>query len=204
MGRSRDVGLLVGRSVLGGYLAVHGSQKLFGSFGGRGPEATAKGFESLGLRPGRVMATLAGSSELGGGALTALGLASPLGPVAIAGTMAVAATTHRANGALGQKGGFELPLTNLAGAVVLASTGPGRYSIDGLLGSRLPGWLRRLAVLGSLLGAATCIAMMLRPESGAPTRAEPEPEPEPESEPAGESEPEPEPAGESAPEGEAS
>jgi uncharacterized membrane protein YphA (DoxX/SURF4 family) len=30
----RNVGLLAARTVLGGYLAVHGAQKLFGSFGG--------------------------------------------------------------------------------------------------------------------------------------------------------------------------
>jgi putative oxidoreductase len=36
----RSVGLLTTRSVLGGYLAVHGAQKLFGSFGGPGLEAT--------------------------------------------------------------------------------------------------------------------------------------------------------------------
>ena len=44
------------RFVLGGYLAVHGAQKLFGAFGGNGIEGTAKGFEHLGLTPAREMA----------------------------------------------------------------------------------------------------------------------------------------------------
>jgi uncharacterized membrane protein YphA (DoxX/SURF4 family) len=34
----RDIALLTGRSVLGGYLAAHGAQKLFGTFGGHGRE----------------------------------------------------------------------------------------------------------------------------------------------------------------------
>jgi putative oxidoreductase len=52
----RDIALLASRAVLGGYLAAHGAQKLFGTFGGRGIEPTAAAFEGLGLRPGRVTA----------------------------------------------------------------------------------------------------------------------------------------------------
>jgi putative oxidoreductase len=90
MARTRDVALLASRAVLGGYLAAHGAQKLFGSFGGHGIEPTAAAFHQLGLRPGRVTATAAGLSELGGGLLTIAGLGDPVGPLAIAGTMAVA------------------------------------------------------------------------------------------------------------------
>ena len=39
----RDVTLLGARLVLGGYLAVHGAQKLFGAFGGSGLEKTGAG-----------------------------------------------------------------------------------------------------------------------------------------------------------------
>ena len=56
----RDIALLASRAVLGGYLAAHGAQKLFGTFGGHGIEPTAAAFEGLGLRPGRVTATAAG------------------------------------------------------------------------------------------------------------------------------------------------
>ena len=75
----RDIAVLASRAVLGGYLAAHGAQKLFGTFGGHGIEPTAAAFEGLGLRPGRVTATAAGLSELGGGLLTVAGLASPVG-----------------------------------------------------------------------------------------------------------------------------
>lgn len=156
----RHLGLLAARCVLGGYLAVHGAQKLFGSFGSHGLEATAAGFESMGLRPGKAMAVLAGASELGGGVLTATSIGDPLGPLTIAGTMAVASAVHRKQGPLAQKGGFELPLTNLALAVGLMSSSPERFR----LGPRLPRSLIRLSVGGAVALAAVSLAQMLRAE----------------------------------------
>jgi putative oxidoreductase len=154
----RSAGLLVTRAVFGSYLAVHGAQKLFGSFGGHGLEATGAGFESMGMRPGKAMAALAGASELGGGILTATGIADPLGPLTIAGTMAVATAVHRKQGPLAQNGGYELPLTNLAVAVALMSSGTGRLR----LGPRLPKSWTRLAVLGGAALAALSLSQLLR------------------------------------------
>ena len=82
-------------------------------------------FGRLGLTPERQMAKLAGVSELTGGVLTATGVADPLGPIAVASTMAVATAVHRKGGPFATKGGYELPLTNLAFAVVLATARPG-------------------------------------------------------------------------------
>ena len=175
----RDITLLASRAVLGGYLAAHGAQKLFGTFGGHGLGPTAAAFHGLGLRPGRVTATAAGLSELGGGLLTIAGLASPAGPVAIAGTMAVASATHRASGPFAANRGYELPATNLAAALALAAVGPGRYSLDGLTGLRLHRVLTGLVVAGAAAGAAANVAMLLRaapPEKPAPATA-PEPSP---------------------------
>jgi len=153
----RHLGLLVTRTVFGGYLAVHGAQKLFGSFGGPGLEATAAGFESIGMKPGKAMAALAGASELGGGILTATGIAEPLGPLAIAGTMVVASAVHRKQGPLAQNGGFELPLTNFAVAVALLSSGLGRYR----LGPRLPKSLVRISVVaGAALAAGSLLQLL--------------------------------------------
>ncbi|MEW6637937.1 MAG: DoxX family protein, partial [Actinomycetota bacterium] len=70
----RNLAAVVLRLVVGGFLAGHGAQKLFGSFGGPGIEGTSGFMESLGLRPGKPWAVLAGLSEFGGGTLTALGL----------------------------------------------------------------------------------------------------------------------------------
>jgi putative oxidoreductase len=154
----RHVGLLVARVVLGGYLMVHGAQKLFGWFDGPGLDKVAAGFEKRGLRPGKLMAAAAGAAELGGGILTATGIANPLGPLTIAGTMAVASTTHRKNGPLSNKGGFELPLTNLALAVALLSAGTGVLR----LGPGAPKSFARKAALGGAVIAAGSIAQMLR------------------------------------------
>ncbi len=73
--------------------------------------------------------------------------------------MAVASTTgHRGKGPFAAKGGFELPLTNMAAAAALGATGPGRFSLDSLLGLRLPRRLARLALVGGVAAAATMIA----------------------------------------------
>src|ERR1700734_1858741 len=172
----RDIALLTSRAVLGGYLAAHGAQKLFGPFGGHGIEPTAAAFEGLGLRPGRVTATAAGLSELGGGLLTVAGLASPVGPVAIAGTLVRASATHRASGPFAADRGYELPATNLAAALALAAAGPGRYSLDGLTGLRLHRVITGIVVAGAVAGAAVNVAMLLRaatPPAPAPTPAPP-------------------------------
>jgi putative oxidoreductase len=168
---TRDVSLIAARAVLGGYLAAHGAQKLFGWFGGRGMAATVASFDRMGLRPAPLMARVAAVSELAGGALTAAGAAYPLGPVALAGTMSVAASTHRANGPFAANGGFELPLTNMAAALALAVAGPGRYSIDALSGRSLPRPVVGLVAAGAAAAAAGCLTMVLRTRPEAPSTA---------------------------------
>jgi putative oxidoreductase len=146
----RDSGILALRLTVGGYLAVHGAQKLFGHFDGPGLDKAGTGFDKMGLRPGKPFAALAATSELTGGILTATGLAFPVGPVVIASAMAVAIAVHSDKGAMGQKGGYELPLTDMVAALTLAMTGPGRYSLDRILPGRLPRRLVRLTVLGAI------------------------------------------------------
>ena len=60
-----DTALLGLRGVVGGYLAAHGAQKLFGAVDGPGLDGTGQQFEEhLDLAPGREMAAAAGASEL--------------------------------------------------------------------------------------------------------------------------------------------
>jgi putative oxidoreductase len=160
----RDITLLGTRLVVGSYLAVHGAQKLFGAFGGPGLEKAGAGFHRIGLRPGKHLAAAAGITELGGGVLTAAGIADPAGPLAIMGAMTVAATTHRAKGPLNARGGFELPLTNLATAATLAAAGPGKFRI----GPSLPRPLALAATVGGGLLAAGLVARMLTAAPVAP------------------------------------
>jgi putative oxidoreductase len=124
------VGLLIGRLVLGLGMASHGAQKLFGWFGGKGPAGTGSYFESLGYRPGRPFATLAGLGELGSGLLVASGWVGPVGPALMLAVMIVAMNEARRHGFFAMNNGVELPLLYAAGAVALAFTGFGRFSLD--------------------------------------------------------------------------
>ena len=99
------------RVAFGLTVAAHGSQKLFGWFGGSRLEGFAGMLEKLGIRPSRGFALLAGLSEFGGGLLVALGFLSPVGPLVVAGAMAVAIiTVHLGKGFFNQGGGMEFPL----------------------------------------------------------------------------------------------
>lgn len=168
----RDSGILALRLALGGYLAVHGAQKLFGAFDGPGLDQAGAGFEQMGLRPGKPFATLAASSELAGGVLTATGLAYPVAPITIASAMAVAVAVHADNGAMGQKGGYELPLTDLVVALALAATGPGRYSLDRLLPGRLPRRFVWLTVAGAAGLSAYSASKVIEHKRSSPPPAE--------------------------------
>jgi len=147
-----NLAVLILRAVLGLLLAGHGSQKLFGHFNGPGIEGTSGFLETLGLRPGRPWAYLAGLSEFGGGVLTLLGFLNPLGPLGVIGSMAMAwATAHRGQPIWVTEGGAELPLTNIAAATAIMLNGPGKYSLDRALGVRLPAWLAPLGLVAIVL-----------------------------------------------------
>jgi putative oxidoreductase len=130
-----DAGLLLVRVIVGGVMAAHGAQKLFGWFGGYGLAGTGGFFESMGFRPGRLFAGLAGGAETVGGLLLAFGLLGPIGPALVLSVMVVAAlTVHAANGLFAQNNGIEVPLLYGTVAVGLGLTGHGAYSLDAALG----------------------------------------------------------------------
>lgn len=163
-----DAGLLALRLTTGGLLAGHGAQKLFGSFDGSGLEGTAGWLESLGLRPGRPWAILAGSSELGGGLLMALGLLHPIGPIAAFGPLLMAWTRVHADKPIwASSGGAELVLSYLSVASAQIFAGPGRISLDNLLDIDTPPALVALTAVGVATGVAAGVAagMLLHPAS---------------------------------------
>ena len=84
------IGRLLLRLTVGGFFIGHGTQKLFGWFGGHGLEATGGFFEQLGPRPGKRHSTAAGLAEAGGGALLVVGLATPVAASLITATMLTA------------------------------------------------------------------------------------------------------------------
>ncbi|MBC5809986.1 MAG: DoxX family membrane protein [Candidatus Eremiobacteraeota bacterium] len=132
---SFDLGLLAVRLIIGGAIAAHGAQKLFGWFGGYGIAGTGGFLESIGFRPGRFFAAAAGASEFGGGLLLALGLLTPAGVALVVATMVVAAlSVHVKNGFFVSNSGYEYPLVMGVAAATIGFAGPGLLSLDAMLG----------------------------------------------------------------------
>lgn len=131
-----DLGLFLLRAVVGLTVAAHGTQKLFGWFGGGGLTGTGRWFaEKLRMRPGEVFAFVAGATELGAGVLLFLGFLTPFGAAGVIGVMAVAAwAVNRGNGFFITANGYEYNLVLGAAAAALAFTGPGGFSLDRALG----------------------------------------------------------------------
>ncbi len=164
-----DLGFLIARLVIGLLIAAHGTQKLFGWFGGHGLKATGEFFGKLGFQPGRLYATSAGLGELVGGLLIALGFLGPVGPAILLAVMIVAAiSVHWRNGLFATSNGIELPLLYGTAAVRFALAGPGRYSLDSLLGTHIE-WTPALIWAALAVGLAGGIAnLALRREPPMP------------------------------------
>ena len=130
-----DQGILIARLVIGLVMAAHGAQKAFGWFGGHGLAGVGSFFENLGFKPGRLFAAAAATGELAGGLLIAFGFLGPIGPAVVLSVMIVAAVSvHWRQGLFATSNGIEVPLLYATVAATLALTGPGRYSLDALLG----------------------------------------------------------------------
>ena len=127
-----EYGLLLLRLVVGLAFAGHGAQKLFGWFGGGGPQGTAGFFASLGYRMPAAMAILAGLSELGGGLLLAAGFLTPLAALVLSTVMLNAIVTVQWQ--KGFLGGWELDSTFMSVALAVTIIGPGRISLDNAIG----------------------------------------------------------------------
>jgi len=171
-------GLTLLRAVIGFLFVGHGTQKLFGWFGGHGPEATGQFFESLGLRPGRRHATAAGAAEAGGGALIALGFLTPAAAATIIGTMFTAIrTVHLKNGPWVTEGGYEYNLTIIAIMVALADVGPGDVSLDRAFGTEISGPLVALLALLGGIGTAHLLTQSTpsEPAGAGPVPGDPAP-----------------------------
>jgi putative oxidoreductase len=170
------LGRLLLRLIVGGYFIGHGTQKLFGWFGGHGLEGTGQFFEgSLGLRPGKHHALAAGLGETGGGTLVLLGAATPLASAALIATMLTAINrVHIKNGPWVSDGGYEYNLVLIAAALALAETGPGPLSVDGDKAYGNKG-----ALIALLLGVAGAAGAHAYAESQAAPAEPPTPAPAP-------------------------
>jgi putative oxidoreductase len=156
-----QVGRLAARAVIGGLFIGHGTQKLFGWFGGPGLGGTEEMMSAIGMRPTRPNAIAAGLSETVGGTLLVLGAATPAAAASLIGTMATAIQkVHRPKGPWVAQGGWEYNAVLIAALTALIDAGPGDVSVDALAGREEwgPTWaLGGLAVGGA--AAATAIAL---------------------------------------------
>jgi len=156
-----DTGLLILRLAVGLTLVGHGTQKLFGWFGGYGLQGTGGFLEQLGFQPGARAALMAGLTEAGGGALLTLGLFTPLAATLLIAVMLVAiVTVHLSKGFFVSNGGYEYPLILAIAALTFAITGPGQISLDALLGTERAGlaWGIAAAALGTLGAGAQLLS----------------------------------------------
>lgn len=132
------IGSLALRVPTGIILMAHGSQKLFGWFGGHGLEGTGQWMASIGLEPGLIMAVLAGSAEFFGGLALIIGLLTRPAALVTAFTMIVAIfSVHIDKGLFLSNGGYEFGLSLLAATAALTFQGAGRFSLDYILNRAL-------------------------------------------------------------------
>jgi putative oxidoreductase len=148
-----NAGRLIARLAIGGLFAGHGTQKLFGWFGGPGVEGTSQMMEGIEMRPARRNALAVGLSETVGGTLLALGALTPVAASLITGSMVTAIRkVHFRKGLWNTQGGYEYNLTLIAAVSALVETGPGSPSVDGALGIERKGTGWTIAALAA--GAA--------------------------------------------------
>jgi putative oxidoreductase len=144
------------RLVLGVVFVAHGWNH---GFGAGGLDGTAGWFESIGLRPARLQAAVSSYLEIAAGVALLLGFALPFAAAAGIGVMTTAfLTVHRPNGFFITAEGYEYVLVVATALTALAALGPGRWSLDHLLGTAADGWAVGLAA--AVVGVAASVAML--------------------------------------------
>jgi putative oxidoreductase len=156
-----DHALALIRVVIGLLLVGHGTQKLFGWWGGHGLQSFAGWLRSLGLPAPGVLALFVALAETLGGLAFALGLLTPLAALAITAVMLGAiGIVHWSHGLWVTDNGFEYPLVLLAIAAAIGLAGPGAYALDTALRLALPH--QAIYLLGAvleLIGLAGLLAL---------------------------------------------
>jgi putative oxidoreductase len=148
-----NLGRLIARVAIGVLFAGHGTQKLFGWFGGPGVAGASKMMGKLGLHPPRRNAVAAGAAETTAGVLLALGALTPLAAALVTSTMVTAIRkVHGPNGPWIQQSGYEYNLVLIAVMAALVESGPGSPSVDRALGIEAKGSRWALAAIAA--GAA--------------------------------------------------
>ena len=166
-----SAGRLAARVLIGGLFIGHGTQKLFGWFGGPGRAGTEGMMESLQMRPAKAHGLAAGVTETLGGGLLALGIATPAAAAMLTGVMTTAIKkVHLANGPWAANGGWEYNAVLIASVAILAETGPGDLSLDHALGTERTGPAWALGALATGV-AASALTIWAGSRGTTPTEA---------------------------------
>jgi putative oxidoreductase len=170
--RASDVTVLLIRLIVGLIMVVHGWNH---ALGGGKIAGTARWFESLGLRPGRVHAWMSAVTEAGCGLALGAGFLTPLAAGGLLGTMLVAGVIeHRTHGFFIFRNGYEYVLMIAVILCAVAISGGGRAALDHSIGFGLSPVTGLAACVGiGAGGAAALVGAWWRPaavgrEAGGP------------------------------------
>jgi putative oxidoreductase len=128
--RLNDVATFLLRVILATVFMYHGSQKLFGLFGGGGISATAQAFEAMKIPYPYASAIVTGCTEFFGGLLLLIGFQVRLAVIPMAFAMLVASFQVHWPNFSAQHNGMEYPLTLAIVLMALGLLGPGRFSLS--------------------------------------------------------------------------
>jgi putative oxidoreductase len=169
MSHSVSTGLLILRLVILVIMSFHGTQKLFGWWDGGGLDRAERFFAGQGFRPPRLMAAIAGVTELTGALLVGAGLLTVLGVAMLTGLLTNVTAIHVRNGLDSRKHGFELELMILAGVVAVGLSGAGQWSLDQWFAVPGRSWLGAVAIGFGLVAGLVVAATRDRVPSGQPS-----------------------------------
>lgn len=130
--RQINIGLTILRIVVGVIFLAHGSQKLF-VFGFAGVTGA---FAQMGVPAAGVLGPFVAFVEFFGGLALITGLLTRLASLGLMSTMIVAISLVHVKGGFFAPTGVEFPLSLLGSTLLLAVTGAGAWSLDGLIGTR--------------------------------------------------------------------
>lgn len=135
---AKEMAPLVVRIALGIIFIAHGSQKLFGAFGGPGVAGFAGFMKMLNMNPSLLWAWIVTLTEFLGGLGILFGLLTRWAGLGLAVNMIVAIfLVHAKHGFFAGGGGYEYNLALIAMALALFFWGPGRISLEGAIGKEL-------------------------------------------------------------------
>lgn len=171
--QTADLGLLILRLVVGLTFAGHGAQKAFGWWNGPGFAGWQGAISQMGFRPVALWTVVSTGAELVGGLALAIGFLTPLAAAVLIGhAFVIIVKAHLPKGFWNGNGGFEFPLSLVAGVLAIGLIGAGSVSIDSALGLAFSDSLRiGLLLIGALGGFAALAASRITPQPGPATRS---------------------------------